>query len=97
MPDDQRNGDESEARANSGRENNVLKGSVRGMEWQAVIGPRQVSLKVGGKEVHVVRDEIGSFVTHVMNGRWRDIGELASAIIRYHPDYSPLARRRPMV
>lgn len=94
MADDQRNGDQSEARSTVGGEGrNVLRGTVNGVEWHAEAGPERVSLTIGRKHIHVVRDKVGSFVTHEMVGRWRDIGELASAIIRYHPDHTPRARR----
>ena len=94
MADDQRNGDEAEARTQGSGRGNLLRGSVLGVEWQAVIGPERATLTIGRRPVHITADGIGSYITHEMVGRWRDLGELASTIIRYHPDYSPLARRR---
>jgi hypothetical protein len=93
MGNDQRNGDEAEARRVGQGRDNTPRGVVNGVQWQAEIGPEHARLTIGGRPIHVVRDRIGSFVTHEMVGRWRDIGELASAIIRYHPDYSPRPRR----
>ena len=60
----------------------------------AQVSPDQLTLTINGRRIPVMPDGIGSYVTHVMVWRWRDIEELATSILRWHPDYSPSARRR---
>jgi hypothetical protein len=95
VPDDQDNRDnlddpEAASRRSGGRE---LRGTYRGVEWRAVTGREHATLTIGGRTIHVTPDDVGSFVSHAIVGRWRDLEEMAMALLRYHPDYSPLARR----
>jgi hypothetical protein len=69
-------------------------GSYRGAQWHVSLDPARPRIVIDRREVHVVSDGFGGFVTHEMFGRWYDLPELARAIVRFHPDYSPLARRR---
>jgi hypothetical protein len=91
-------GDSDEAttgpRRPGGFEPRVLSGTFAGARWQVMLDPERPRIAIDGREIHVVPDGIGSFVTHAMVGRWNDLALLAQAIVRYHPDYSPLARRR---
>ena len=95
MSDDQEDGTDDEARAGlDGASAQVLSGSFRGQRWQAAVGADAVPLTIDGRQIPIVRDEIGSYVSHAMVGRWPDIEELAVAILRWHPDYSRWARPR---
>jgi hypothetical protein len=77
-----------------GLEPRVLSGTFAGARWQVSLDPRRPRIAIDGREVHVSPDGFGNFVSHAMFGRWSDLAILAQAIVRYHPDYSPLARRR---
>ena len=70
-----------------------LSGIWMGARWNLSWEGTQPHLVVNGRRVRLRPDDVGSFTTHAMTGRWRDLGELAHAIIRFHPRYSPLARR----
>lgn len=71
----------------------VASGDLLGVRWTARVEVNHVQLTIGGRAVHVTPDDTGTFVTHEMVGRWPDLRELAEMIIKYHPEYSPLARR----
>lgn len=70
-----------------------MSGEFRGVSWGVTVDGDDVRMTIGGRRIHLTPDGIGSFVTHEMVGRWRDLAELARTILKYHPDYSPLARR----
>lgn len=90
--------DSSDEAFSSGRggEPTVLRGTFMGASWQALLDPEHPRIVIDGREAHVRADGFGNFVTHLMVGRWHDLGELAQAITMYHPSYSPLARRGDM-
>jgi hypothetical protein len=88
-------GDEAFASGSARRgEPSPTSGTFGGVEWRAILDPQRPRIVIDGREVDVKADGFGGFVTHQMFGRWYDLGELAQAIVRFHPDYSPLARRR---
>lgn len=82
-----------------GGDGRSLSGTFMGTRWSVLLDPRNPRIRIDEREIHVDADGHGGFVTHEMFGRWTDLALLAQLIVRYHPDYSPLARRRdlPMV
>ena len=91
MSDDERD-DETTARL-GGEGPRELSGELLGARWSFRREGEHAVLTVGGRDVHLRADGVGSWVTHAMVGRWRDPAELARAILLFHPDYSPLAGR----
>jgi hypothetical protein len=89
--DDDQNGEAIARRPTTGEL--TASGEFRGVPWAVTLEGEEVRLTIGGRSIHVMPDGVGSFVTHEMVGRWRDLGELAQMIVKYHPAYSPLARR----
>jgi hypothetical protein len=77
-----------------GVEPRVVSGTFAGARWQVLLDPQRPRISIDGREVHVRPDQFGTFVSHAVFGRWRDLTALAQTIVRHHPDYSPLARRR---
>jgi hypothetical protein len=53
---------------------------------------RTAMLTIAGRQLHLYADALGGWITHEMAGRWSDPAVLARNIIRFHPDFSPLAR-----
>jgi hypothetical protein len=78
-----------------GRGGPELAGTFLDTTWRVVLDPVRPMIIIDGREIHLEPDGVGGYLTHEMFGRWRDVAELARAIVRFHPDYSPLARRRP--
>ena len=68
-------------------------GSVLGIRWEVVQRDGHTFMNINNHSIHLHPDELGSFTTHAVTGRWASLAELAQTIIRYHPDLSPLARR----
>lgn len=94
MPiDDDQGAEATTRRGSQSPQPPVRAGHHLGMAWRVVQEGGHLALQLGNRSVHLMPDGIGSFVTHAMVGRWRDVEELARAILLYHPDYSPLARR----
>lgn len=70
----------------------IQRGTFKGAQWVIRRDGNQAHLEVNGRPVHLRGDGEGGFTTHAMTGRWSNLAELADAIIRFHPEYSPLAR-----
>jgi hypothetical protein len=76
----------------SGSAPRTVCGRCAGATWKVLLLPARPRIWSDGREVHVRADGFGNFVTHEMFGRWPDLAHLAQLIVRFHPDYSPLAR-----
>lgn len=57
-------------------------------------GDRRGMLRINGQPVHLRTDLQGGWISHLMAGRWADPERLVQAIIKYHPNFNPLARPR---
>jgi hypothetical protein len=78
-------------------EPSALSGTYLGASWRVVPDPERPRIVIDGREIHLERDSLGAFTSHLTFGRFTDPGEIARLVVRFHPDYSPLARRgRPV-
>lgn len=70
-------------------------GTHMGVSWSfQPSSDRMATLTIGDRQLHLYADAQNGWRTHAMEGRWTDVATLAQNIIRFHPDYSPLARPR---
>ncbi|HWB82134.1 MAG TPA: hypothetical protein VG755_44530 [Nannocystaceae bacterium] len=70
----------------------ATRGEFLGTEWSISWEGDHPIITIGDRRVHVEPDGHGGFITHELAGRWSDPSEIADLLVRYHPDYSPLAR-----
>jgi hypothetical protein len=68
-------------------------GEFLGTHWTISYEGADAMITIGDQRIHVQGDGHGGYTCHEIVGRWQHPGEIADALVRYHPDYSPLARR----
>lgn len=74
------------------QEPQATRGTLLGVDWEVGLDPAHPRIVIGGREVDVRPDGSGGFVSHQAFGHWTDLVALAHALVRSHPDFSPLAR-----
>lgn len=81
----------------AGPEEFARSGEFLGVPWSIAFEGEDAVISIGEQRVHVHADGQGGFVSHEVVGRWRDPSQIADVLLRFHPDFSPLASQTAMV